>query len=112
MDLGLSAGELWARYARLGVSPSTVLSQYWWSAPAPAAPWTTSRTASTDSPSQMQIPRLWSFVAAWIGSATWSGTPASSAFASATWKPSGSWIRWMTVTNISYRPCLVGAAVV
>src|ERR1039457_6606341 len=35
-----------------------------------------------------------------MGKATLAGSPASSALASAAWKPLGSWIRWMTVTNM------------
>ena len=47
-----------------GTSPSTCISKYSFFAQAPTAPSTTSRTASTDSPSQMQMPNVWSFVAA------------------------------------------------
>src|SRR5437588_3911957 len=50
----------------------------------------------------MQIPSRWSGELAWMGNATCAGRPASSAFSSAAWKPSVSWIRWSTVTNMSH----------
>ena len=64
-------------------SPWTSSSKYSFVLNGPTTLSTSPRTASTESPCQMQIPVVWSGVAAWIGNWTVAGNPCSNALSSA-----------------------------